>query len=104
MTSSRSRPLPGSGDVNTITDFDNVSDQDRVAISASAFGGGLAPGMDASLVFESSGDAEFFGSLFHYDETAQTLYFSSDGTTASAIVVAQFGASVLLHGNDLLIV
>jgi Ca2+-binding RTX toxin-like protein len=92
------------GAANTITDFDNVTDHDHLAISAAAFGGGLTPGMDASTVFESSGDAVFFGSLFHYDEANQTLYFSSDGSTASAIVVTQLQPGVLLQGHDLLIV
>jgi Ca2+-binding RTX toxin-like protein len=97
-------PDQGPTPANSVTDFDNVSDHDMVAISAAAFGGGLTPGQDTSGIFESTGDAEFFGSLFHYDTSNQILYFSSDGTTASAIVVAQFQPSVDLHSQDLLIV
>jgi hypothetical protein len=55
-------------------------------------------------VFESSGDDQFLGALFHYDTANQTLYFSSDGTNASVITLAQFQSGVVLHANDLLIV
>ena len=93
------------GVVNTITDFDNVTDHDMLAVSSAAFGGGLlTPGMDPSLVFESSADGEFFGSFFHYDETAHMLYYSADGTTASAVVVAQFQPGVFFHVEDMMIV
>jgi VCBS repeat-containing protein len=91
-------------DVNEITDFDNTVDHDLIGISAAAFGGGLTAGMDVSLVFESTADAEFVGGLLHYDTTANALYFSSDGTTASAILVAQLQSGVLLNAQDLLIV
>ena len=84
---------------NTITDFNNVTAHDTVAIAASGFS--LTAGQDPSTVFESSDDDQFFGSLFHYDNTNQTLYYSADGTTASATVLAQFQAGVLLHANDL---
>ena len=97
--------VPVSGDVNSITDFDNVIDHDMLAVSSAAFGGGLlTPGMDPSLVFESSADAEFFGSFFHYDETGRTLYYSADGTKASAVVVAQFQPGVFFHVEDMMIV
>ncbi|MEJ0076865.1 MAG: VCBS domain-containing protein [Alphaproteobacteria bacterium] len=89
---------------NTITDFNNVSDHDMIAISAAAFGAGLTPGQDTSGIFESTGDADFIGSLFHYDTANQTLYFSSDGTNASAIVVTQLQSGVLLNSHDLMIV
>jgi len=95
--------VPAITDVNTITDFDNTTDQDMISISSSTFGSGLAAGMDTSTVFESSADAEFFGSLFHYDTTGNALYFSSDGTTASAVLLAQFQAGVTLNANDLFI-
>jgi VCBS repeat-containing protein len=99
-------PDQGATPANAITDFDNVSDHDMVAISATAFGAGLTAGQDTSPggIFDSTGDAEFFGSLFHYDTSNQILYFSSDGTTASAIVVAQFQPGVDLHAHDLMIV
>jgi VCBS repeat-containing protein len=88
--------------LNTITDF--TSGGDMIAISAGAFGSGLAAGMDTSLVFESSPDDQFFGAIFHYDTTNSVLYFSSDGTTASAIVVAQLQSGAALNAQDLMIV
>src|SRR4029077_15647922 len=88
---------------NTITDVDNGPDHDMVAISAAAFGAGLTPGQDTSGIFESTGDAEFLGNLVPHNTANETLYFSSDGTTASAITVAQFQSGVLLNAHDLLI-
>jgi hypothetical protein len=40
----------------------------------------------------------------HYDTTDDTLYYSSDGTTASALVVAQLQSGVLLNAHDMMIV
>ncbi len=95
---------PGDG-MDEITDFNNTSEQDQIAISAANFGGGLTAGMDASAVFESSADADFLfaESRFHYDTTTETLYFSADGTTASALALAQF-SGVTLGAQDLLLV
>jgi VCBS repeat-containing protein len=90
----------------TITDFNNTTQQDHIAISASGFGGGLTAGQDISSIFETSGDDQFsgFGAEFHFDTANQTLYYSSDGTQASAITVASVQAGVLLNAHDLLIV
>jgi hypothetical protein len=90
----------------TITDFNNTTQQDHIAISASGFGGGLSAGQDVSSIYETSGDDQFsgFGAEFHFDTANQTLYYSSDGTQASAITVASVQAGVLLHAHDLLIV
>jgi VCBS repeat-containing protein len=90
----------------TITDFNNTTQQDHIAISASGFGGGLSAGQDVSSIFETSGDDQFsgFGAEFHFDTANQTLYYSSDGTQASAITVATVQAGVLLQAHDLLIV
>jgi hypothetical protein len=62
--------------------------------------------MDVTLVFEASADDQFSGSgaVFHFDTANQTLYFSADGTNASAIAVVQVQAGVMLHANDFLIV
>ena len=89
-----------------ITDFNNLTETDYIAISASGFGGGLTAGMDVSAVFETSGDDQFSGSgaVFHFDSANQTLYFSADGTQASAITVATVQAGVTLNAHDLLIV
>jgi hypothetical protein len=99
-------PDQGPTPANAITDFNNTSEQDTVAISASAFAGGLTAGMDTFPIFESSGDDQFFGfgTRFHYDTGNQTLYFSADGSTEDAIVLAQFQSGVLLNAHDLVIV
>jgi VCBS repeat-containing protein len=91
---------------NSITDFNNTSQHDHIAVSASGFGGGLTPGMDVSSVFETSGDDQFsgFGAVFHFDTANETLYFSADGTQASAITLVQVQAGVTINPHDLLIV
>lgn len=90
----------------TITDFNNTSAQDHIAVSASGFGGGLMPGMDVTSIFETSADSQFlgFGAEFHFDTANQTLYFSADGTTASEHALAQVQAGVTINPHDLLIV
>jgi VCBS repeat-containing protein len=91
---------------NSITDFNNTSEHDHIAVSANGFGGGLTPGMDVSLIFETSGDDQFSGSgaVFHFDTANETLYFSADGTQASAITLVQVQAGVTINPHDLLIV
>jgi len=90
----------------TITDFNNTTEHDHIAISANGFGGGLTAGMDVTPLFETSGDDQFsgFGAEFHFDTANQTLYYSADGTQASAITVATVQAGVVLNPHDLLIV
>jgi len=63
-------------------------------VSANGFGGGLTAGMDATPLFETSNDNQFsgFGAEFHFDTANHTLYFSADGTTASAQALAQVSA------------
>jgi VCBS repeat-containing protein len=91
---------------NVITDFNNTTQQDHIAIGANSFGGGLVAGQDVSSIFETSGDDQFsgFGAEFHFDTANQTLYYSADGTQASAITVVQLQAGVMLNPHDLLIV
>jgi VCBS repeat-containing protein len=90
----------------TITDFNNITEHDHIAISASGFGSGLSAGMDVSALFETSGDDQFsgFGAVFHYDTASQTLYFSGDGTNGSAIALAHLQPGASLTAHDLLIV
>ncbi len=90
---------------NSITDFNNTTEQDRIAISASGFGAGLSAGMDASPVFETSGDNAFQSvfSVFHFDTANQTLYYSADGG-GTEIALAQVQVGVTLNPHDLLIV
>ena len=75
-------------------------------MSASGFGGGLTAGQDVTSIFETSGDDQFSGSgaVFHFDTANQTLYFSADGTQASAITVVAGPGRRTLHAHDLLIV
>ena len=89
-----------------ITDFNNTTQQDHIAISASGFGGGLTAGMDVSSIFETSNDNQFsgFGAEFHFDTANQTLYFSSDGTQANAHAVTSVQAGVTINPHDILIV
>ncbi len=91
---------------NVITDFNNTAEQDHIAVSANSFGGGLTPGQDVTSVFETSGDDQFSGSgaVFHFDTANETLYFSADGTQASAITLVQVQAGVTINPHDLLIV
>jgi hypothetical protein len=90
---------------DTITDFNNTSQHDLIAIASAGFGSGLTPGMDVTPVFESSGDAQFQSStsLFHFDTANSTLYFSPDGgTTINALTQVQPG--VTLGAADIRIV
>jgi VCBS repeat-containing protein len=90
----------------TITDFNNTSQHDHIAVSANGFGGGLTAGMDVTSIFETSADDQFagFGAKFHFDTGNQTLYFSADGTTASEITLAQVQSGVTINPHDVLIV
>ena len=89
-----------------ITDFNNTTAQDHIAVSASGFGGGLTAGMDVTAIYETSGDNQFSGSgaEFHFDAANQTLYFSANGTTAAEQALAQVQAGVTIHPHDVLIV
>jgi VCBS repeat-containing protein len=98
--------LQPSNGVGTITDFNNTSQHDHIVMSASGYGGGLTANMDVTSLFETSGDDQFsgFGAEFHFDTANQTLYYSADGTQASAITIAQVQAGVTINPHDLLIV
>jgi VCBS repeat-containing protein len=98
--------LQPSNGLGTITDFNNTTQHDHIVVSANGYGGGLSANMDVTPIFETSGDDQFSGSgaEFHFDTANQTLYFSADGTQASAIALAQVQAGVTLNPHDLLIV
>lgn len=91
---------------STITDFNNSIEHDRIALSANGLGGGLTVGMDASSIFESSADNQFAStdSRFHFDTANATLYYSADGTAASATALVQLQPGAILHAHDMLIV
>lgn len=89
--------------VATITDFNNTSQYDHIAVSASGFGGGLTAGMDVTSLFQTAGSDQFNGlSGFLFDTVNQTLYFSADGTQASALAQLQAGITITPH--DILVV
>jgi len=90
----------------TITDFNNVTAQNHIAVSANGFGGGLTAGMDVTPIFETTADNQFSGTgaEFHFDTANQTLYYSANGTTASEMTLAQVQPGVTLHPHDVLIV
>jgi VCBS repeat-containing protein len=98
--------LSGADGPMTITDFNNTSEHDHIAVSADGLGGGLTAGMDVTPIFETSNDDQFsgFGAEFHFDTGNQTLYYSADGTQASAIAMATVQAGVTINPHDLLIV
>lgn len=88
---------------STIGDFNNSTEQDHIAVSASGFGGGLTAGMD--VTFETSGDDVFSGlSQFHFDTSSQTLYYSADGTQGAAVAVVSVQSGVMLNQHDILVV
>ncbi|WP_298243283.1 VCBS domain-containing protein [uncultured Bradyrhizobium sp.] len=88
---------------SAIGDFNNTTEQDRIAVSASSFGGGLTAGMD--VTFETSGDDVFSGfSQFHFDTGNQTLYYSADGTQGAAVALVSLQNGVLLNQHDILVV
>lgn len=88
---------------STIGDFNNTTEHDRIAVSASGFGGGLAAGMD--VTFETSSDDVFSGaSQFHFDTGNQTLYYSADGTQGAAVALVSVQNGVLLNQHDIFVV
>lgn len=88
-----------------IADFNNVSEHDRIALSANGFGGGLVAGMDVTSIFETSADNTFSGAAeFHFDTGNQTLYFSADGTQGSAVAVVAVQAGAVINPHDILLV
>jgi VCBS repeat-containing protein len=87
---------PSDGPV-TITDFNDTTQHDLIAISAGGFGSGLTPGMDVTPFYEVSGDDQFqsSASLFHFDTANNTLYFSPDGgSTVNTLAEVQPGVTL----------
>jgi len=72
-----------------ILDF-NTALGDSIDVSASAFGGGLVAGNDASGIFGSSAN-DNFGSpteRFHFNTSTHTLLYDSNGSVAGGTQVA----------------
>ena len=74
-----------------ILDFNNAAlGGDSIDVSASAFGGGLVAGNDASGIFGSSAN-DTFGSpteRFHFNTSTHTLLYDSNGSAAGGTQVA----------------
>ncbi|MBR0973292.1 beta strand repeat-containing protein [Bradyrhizobium japonicum] len=88
---------------SAVSDFNNTTEQDRIAVSASGFGGGLTAG--TNVTFETSGDDVLSGfSQFHFDTANQTLYYSADGTQGAAVALLSVQAGVMLNQHDILVV
>ena len=89
----------------TITDFNNTSEHDHIAVSANGFGGGLTAGMDVTPLFQTAASDQFNGlSGFLFDTANQTLYFSADGTQGAAVTLAHVQAGVTINPHDILVV
>ena len=89
----------------TITDFNNTSQHDHIAVSASGFGGGMTAGMDVTSIFQTAASDQFNGlSGFLFDTANQTLYFSADGTQGASLTLAHVQAGVTINPHDILIV
>lgn len=89
----------------TISDFNNISQHDHIAVSASGFGGGLAAGMDVTPMFQTAASDQFNGlSGFLFDTANQTLYFSADGTQGAVLALAQVQAGLTINPHDILVV
>jgi VCBS repeat-containing protein len=89
--------------LSAVSDFNNTTQHDHIAVSASGFGGGLAAGVD--VTFEASSDNVFSGfSQFHFDTGNQTLYYSADGTQGAAMAVVSVQNGVMLNQHDILVV
>jgi Ca2+-binding RTX toxin-like protein len=93
---------------DTITDF--VSGLDVIEISASAFGGGLTPGMNLFVTnsWDVVTDPEqtwWNRSVFKYEWDDGRLWWDANGTGGAApVLVATFTNAVALNVNDLRIV
>jgi VCBS repeat-containing protein len=97
--------LHTSDGLGMITDFNNTTEHDHIAVSASGYGGPLTAGMDVSSIFQTTADNQTNGIQgFLFDTGNQTLYYSADGTQGAQIALAQVQAGVTVNPHDLLIV
>jgi VCBS repeat-containing protein len=89
-----------------ITDFNNTTRADHIQVSAAGFGGGLTQNEDVTSIFQTAGNANFSGAgggqgQFLFDTANHTLYYSANGSTASAHAIAQIEAGVTLTPHDI---
>ncbi len=86
-----------------VTDF--VSGTDHILVSASGFGGGLAPGGSVSLVSGSDPVASDGGGVFLYDTDNGQLLWDADGNgSGAAELVATFTGAPPLMPSDFFVV
>ncbi|HUI96771.1 MAG TPA: hypothetical protein VLX44_13520, partial [Xanthobacteraceae bacterium] len=89
-----------------ITDFNNTTRGDQIQVSAAGFGGGLTQNEDVTSIFQTASNANFSGAgggqgQFLFDTANHTLYYSANGSTASAHAIAQIEAGVTLTPHDI---
>jgi hypothetical protein len=86
--------------------FNNIAQNDHIQVSAAGFGGGLTAGEDLTGVFSSDATKGFAVSTerFHFDTANHTLYYSANGTAASAIALAQVVAAAAFQAHDIHVV
>jgi Ca2+-binding RTX toxin-like protein len=84
-------------DADRIATFDLV-EGDSIDVLASAFGGGLVAGTDATGIFGSSADDTFASpsERFHFNTSTQTLLYDSNGSDPAGTQVA---LAVLANGG-----
>jgi Ca2+-binding RTX toxin-like protein len=89
-----------------ITNFNNTTQSDQIAVSAAGFGGGLASGENVSSVFETSNTSTFASTSdrFHFDTANSGLYYSPDGTTAHEVLLATITNGSAVHATDIHVV
>ena len=92
---------------NTITNFDALSANDVLAISAAGFGGGLTSGGSVAGILETSSNSDVFqngSDRFLVDVTnagthTSQLYYSGDGTTAHEVLLATITNHTVTAGD-----
>ena len=98
-----------SGLGDTILDFNSIGagNDDRIQITAAAFGGGLVAGALAANQFQSRADnvAQDADDRFIFRSSDKTLWFDDDGNGAhAALLVANLQASATMTALDIVLV
>lgn len=89
--------------------LDLESGHDRLAFSATGFGGGLTPGLDLAasgqFVANGTGLSEAASGQFVHDTVRHHLWWDADGTGAGARqLIAILPGPIALHASDLIVV
>lgn len=89
--------------VDTITDFDTAAD--LIAIDASAFGGGLNPGILSDSQFVLGATAQDSDDRFIFNPNTDRLLYDADGNGgANPVLLANFSNGVTLDSDNIQIV